>query len=87
MNILWLKDKKIGHEKQVKALLDELSKSREINIIESEVDYTFDDKLNYITFGWFEKLTKKQSPSSLIMQKPTAIWALLLESKASSKRQ
>ena len=44
MNILWLKDKKIGHEKQVKALLDELSKSREINIIENEVDYTIDDK-------------------------------------------
>ena len=60
MNILWLKDKKIGHEKQVKALLDELSKSREINIIESEVNYTFDDKLNDITFGWFVKLTKKQ---------------------------
>ena len=59
MNILWLKDKKIGHEKQVKALLDELSKSREINIIESEVDYTFDDKLNDIFFGWFEKLTKR----------------------------
>ena len=58
MNILWLKDKKIGHEKQVKALLDELSKSREINIIESEVDYTFDDKLNEIFFGWFHKLTK-----------------------------
>tara|TARA_Y100001934_G_scaffold188862_1_gene222739 strand:- start:187 stop:1281 length:1095 start_codon:yes stop_codon:yes gene_type:complete len=59
MNILWLKDKKIGHEKQVKALLDELSKSREINIIESEVDYTFDDKLNDIFFGWFERLIKK----------------------------
>ena len=59
MNILWLKDKKIGHEKQVKALLDELSKSREINIIENEVDYTFDDKLNDIFFGWFEKLTKR----------------------------
>lgn len=34
MNILWIKDGKIGHEKQVKILLDELKKSLEITISE-----------------------------------------------------
>ena len=33
MNILWIKDNNVGHEKQVKVLLDELSKTRDINII------------------------------------------------------
>ena len=28
MNVLWVKDGKIGHEKQVKVLLDELSKTQ-----------------------------------------------------------
>tara|TARA_A100000164_G_C21868001_1_gene753583 strand:+ start:235 stop:1332 length:1098 start_codon:yes stop_codon:yes gene_type:complete len=45
MNVLWVKDKKIGHEKQVKVLLDELSKLNEINIFEDEVSITFEDKL------------------------------------------
>ena len=80
MNILWLKDKKIGHEKQVKALLDELSKSREINIIENEVDYTFDDKLNDIFFGWFEKLTKR----SLHTTEDDHIWYIRNKYKSSN---
>jgi mitochondrial fission protein ELM1 len=32
MNILWIKDNNIGHEKQVKALLDEFSKNNDLNI-------------------------------------------------------
>ena len=32
MNILWIKDNNIGHEKQVKVLLDELTKDRDFNI-------------------------------------------------------
>ena len=32
MNILWIKDGKKGHEKQVKVLLDEISKNIEIKI-------------------------------------------------------
>ena len=80
MNILWLKDKKIGHEKQVKAFLDELSKSREINIIESEVDYTFDDKLNEIFFGWFHKLTK----TSLHTLEDDHIWNIRKKYKSSN---
>ena len=34
MNILWIKDNNAGHEKQVKALLDELLKIYEIYIDE-----------------------------------------------------
>ena len=37
MNILWIKDNNIGHEKQVKVLLDELSKNKELNIDERTV--------------------------------------------------
>ena len=40
MNILWLKDGKLGHEKQVKALLDELSKTEDIKIKEHIIDIT-----------------------------------------------
>jgi mitochondrial fission protein ELM1 len=32
MNILWIKDNNVGHEKQVKALLDEFSKNNDLNI-------------------------------------------------------
>ena len=37
MNILWIKDNNVGHEKQVKVLLDELSKTRDIKIIQINV--------------------------------------------------
>lgn len=37
MNILWIKDNNIGHEKQVKVLLDELSKIKKLNIDERTV--------------------------------------------------
>lgn len=37
MNVLWVKDGKIGHEKQAKVLLDELSKTQIINITERNV--------------------------------------------------
>ena len=32
MNVLWIKDNNIGHEKQVQVLLDELSNSLNLNI-------------------------------------------------------
>ena len=37
MNILWVRDGKIGHEKQVKVLLDEVGKSIEVSITEYDV--------------------------------------------------
>ena len=41
MNVLWIKDNKTGHEKQVKVLLDELSKDLELDIDERIVDGRF----------------------------------------------
>ena len=38
MNILWLKDGKIGHEKQVQALLDEICKIEESKIHERKIE-------------------------------------------------
>ena len=38
MNILWLKDGKLGHEKQVQALLDEICKIEESNIHERKIE-------------------------------------------------
>jgi hypothetical protein len=37
MNILWIKDNNMGHEKQVKVLLDELSKNNALNIDERSI--------------------------------------------------
>ena len=34
MNVLWIKDGNIGHEKQVRVLLDQLLKNKQLNIIE-----------------------------------------------------
>ena len=56
MNVLWVKDKKIGHEKQVKVLLDELSKLNEINIFEDEVLIRFEDKLAGLLYEFNNKL-------------------------------
>ena len=41
MKVLWIKDNKTGHEKQVKVLLDELSKDLELDIDERIVDGRF----------------------------------------------
>ena len=41
MNILWVKDNKKGHLKQVKALLDEIKKILNVNISEFEIEKKF----------------------------------------------
>ena len=47
MNILWIKDGKLGHEKQVQALLDEICKSEESKIYERIIEKSsFLSKLN-----------------------------------------
>ena len=38
MNILWIKDNKQGHLKQVRALLEEIKKLININIFELDID-------------------------------------------------
>ena len=53
MNILWIKDGKLGHEKQVKALLDELSETIDIKVYEEDYIVGFFQRIadiyNYIT--------------------------------------
>ena len=41
MNILWVKDNNIGHEKQVRVLLDQLLKNKQLNIIERTIKGIF----------------------------------------------
>ena len=41
MEVLWIKDGNIGHEKQVKVLLDELSKTLTLNIDSREIKGIF----------------------------------------------
>ena len=59
MNILWIKDGKKGHEKQVKALLEELSKAINIKVYEENyyINSTkrFFDVFHHATFYIFKK--------------------------------
>ena len=59
MNILWIKDGKKGHEKQVKVLLEELSKTISINIYEENYQINsikkFFDIFHHLTFYIFKK--------------------------------
>jgi len=54
MNILWIKDGKLGHEKQVEALLREIKISQNTNIKEIKVNKVKADLLEWLTFGVFE---------------------------------
>ena len=51
MNILWIKDGKIGHEKQVKALLDEISKTEDITVFEEE--FKISTFMRFINFTYY----------------------------------
>ena len=59
MNILWIKDGKKGHEKQVQALLEELSKTIDIKIYEEEYHISslkrFFDRFHHSTSYVFKK--------------------------------
>ena len=59
MNILWIKDGKKGHEKQVKVLLEELSKTINISIYEENYHINsinkFFDIFHHVTFYIFKK--------------------------------
>ena len=60
MNILWVKDNKKGHLKQVKALLDEIKKILNVNISEFEIE---------------KKILKKSIPSSIVKSSDLVIGA------------
>ena len=53
MKVLWIKDNNIGHEKQVKILLDELNKSVDLDIDERLV------KGFYPLFTYLNDIEKK----------------------------
>ena len=55
MNILWIKDGKLGHEKQVEALLEEISSTQNINITEIKASSVLNQILELITFGLLSK--------------------------------
>ena len=55
MNILWVKDGKLGHEKQVNALLEEISSTQHIDIKEIKASTVLNQILELITFGLFSK--------------------------------
>ena len=55
MNILWVKDGKLGHEKQVNALLEEISSTQHIDITEIKASTVLNQILELITFGLFSK--------------------------------
>jgi len=60
MNILWIKDNKKGHLKQVKALLDEIKKILNVNISEFEIE---------------KKIFNKSIPSSIVKSSDLVIGA------------
>ena len=55
MRVVWVKDGNIGHEKQVKVLLDKLSETTDLSVIEKTHRHSFlntiNNLINYITFG------------------------------------
>lgn len=53
MNILWVKDNNIGHEKQVKVLLDEIAKNIDLNIDQRSVK-------GFFPFRYVENIFKKK---------------------------
>ena len=55
MNILWVKDGKLGHEKQVEALLEEIGSTQDINITEIKASSVLNQILELITFGLLSK--------------------------------
>ena len=59
MNILWIKDGKLGHEKQVEALLREIKISQNVNIQEIAIDKIKNDALEWLTFGLFKSNLNK----------------------------
>jgi len=59
MNVLWVKDGKLGHEKQVKALLDELSKEIKIHVIEYQPHGILNKKFKYLFSPLSQSITNE----------------------------
>ena len=77
MNILWVKDNNIGHEKQVKNLLDEISKKIDLNIDERLVKGFFP------FFTYLENVEEKKY--DLIIGAGHKTYSLILDTKKNQK--
>ncbi len=78
MNILWVKDNNIGHEKQVKNLLDEISKKIDLHIDERLVKGFFP------FFTYLENVEEKKY--DLIIGAGHKTYSLILDTKTNLKK-
>ena len=77
MNILWVKDNNIGHEKQVKNLLDEISK---------KIDLQIDERLVKGFFPFFTYLENvEEKKYDLIIGAGHKTYSLILDTKKNQK--
>ena len=77
MNILWVKDNNIGHEKQVKNLLDEISK---------KIDLHIDERLVKGFFPFFTHLENvEEKKYDLIIGAGHKTYSLILDTKKNQK--
>ena len=79
MNILWVKDNNIGHEKQVKNLLDEISKKIDLHIDERLVKGFFP------FFTYLENVEEKKY--DLIIGAGHKTYSLILDTKKNQKSE
>ena len=77
MNVLWIKDGNIGHEKQVRVLLNQLLKNKHLNIIERNIKgiFPFFTYVNDIEENYYD----------LIIGAGNKIYQLLLDTKKNQK--
>ena len=69
MKILWIKDGKLGHEKQVEALLNEISKNVDTIIIENVTKSFILEIIEFLSFGFIQtdKANLKEQNFDLII--------------------
>lgn len=60
MNILWIKDGKLGHEKQVRALIDEIANTIDINLTELTTGSKTNNIIEFISFGLIKNNKTKE---------------------------
>ena len=84
MNILWVKDGKLGHEKQVKALLEELSKEIQINVIEYQPDGILTKKFKYLSKKYEKKISNISPAYNSILirlEDGVSLWRMIAKLK------
>lgn len=82
MNILWVKDGKVGHEKQVKVLLDEISKSIEVSITEYVVPPS---SIKKFLLNLFNKIPLTDDEFDIVIGAGHSTYSKILKFKKASK--